>query len=149
MNFNRLARASVGYSQADIAGAVSTVYTEHIAKEIKKEEERALKENRKMYDANQLKKKGLLSPVNLGEMLNYILRNKGSLEAWYIQARQELIGRYSTQVIDGKSHKTWNSGSMEPDEIKQYKQLIKDIQRYINFSSMRISGIIKAILLPF
>jgi SpoVK/Ycf46/Vps4 family AAA+-type ATPase len=149
INFNRLARASVGYSQADIAGCVNTVYIEHIAKEIKTEESRAKKEGRKMYKATQLQKKQMIKSVCMGEMLNYMFHNKGSLEAWYIQARQELIGKYSTQIIDGKRHKTWSSGNMEPDEVAQYKNLIKDIKKYVKFKSMRTSGLLKAFLIPF
>ena len=82
-------------------------------------------------------------------MFFILFHNAGSLEPWYLQARQELIGKYSTQVIDGKKHQTWSSGKIEPTEMLHYKQLMKDIQKYANFRSIRTRGILKALLLPF
>jgi len=131
INLRRLGHASIGYSYSDIEKTVRKVYTEHIAKEIEK--------------PNQ-KNDG----VSTGELLHYTFRNKGGLEDWFLQARQEIVGKYNIQIVDGKKHQIWQSGRVELSELGQYKELIKDIQTYTSTSFGRKKQLNKIrALMPF
>lgn len=122
LNYGRLARATIGYSQADIEkicddATMSPILKEHQAQARNKAQEEA------GHFANPIKEHKL-STTNI---LMAIRNTPDTLDNWYIATRKEIIGRFDVEVVDRKVHQKWKSGDLEPDEKAQYRPMIKDI----------------------
>ena len=78
INMARLARATDGFTQADIRKICNDAAEIPILEKFEK---------------------GIDKPIRMADLLKTIRNAKPSLNAWYMQARKELIGRYDTQMV--------------------------------------------------
>lgn len=108
INYGRLARATDGYSQADIKAIAN--------------EAAELAMMHKFSSGKDVE-------ISMGKLLLAIRNYTSSSANWFFDAKKELIGSYQTQIIDKKKHQTWKSAKLEPEEMVRYKELIKDINR--------------------
>ncbi len=112
LNYNRLARATAGYSPADIEyrivdkAAMRPLLHEHVHK----------KERR----------------LTMGDMIA-ILKDKdvsgSSLDEWYQMCKKEVISSIETQIVDGKKQEIEKEGKLDPEEKLIYKKMIGDVKR--------------------
>ncbi len=116
INYNRLGRATEGYTQADIKMICNN------AAKIPALEKYLNKSDR---------------PVEMKDLLKTISNTKPSLEPWLLDARRELVGSYATEVVDGKFHQSWKSARLEPQEMVDYKEMIDDVMKNTDTSAIR------------
>lgn len=106
IDYNRLARATINYSQADIKKICRDAFDAPIA-------EKHLN--------------GTDRPMAMGDLLSAIRESPNTVEQWYMNARKELIGSFDFEQVDSKWHRKWKSAKLEPQEMNEYKELIKDV----------------------
>lgn len=114
MDYGRLARASIGFSQADIKGACNNAA------------ELAYLEK---YET------GKDVPISMGKMLIALKNYENSMDNWFMDAKKELLGTRQTSIVDGKKHVTLKSAKLDPLERIRYKSLIQDINKYAKSES--------------
>ncbi|MEM4097723.1 MAG: AAA family ATPase [Candidatus Micrarchaeaceae archaeon] len=119
INFGRLARATMGYSPADI---------EHIC------DKAAMKPLLHEYNYKKERK------LNMHDFMS-ILKDKesqgSSLDEWYAMVKKEVISKTEEQIVDGKKQQIVKEGKLDAQEKVLYKALISDIKK--NTSPFRIA----------
>lgn len=108
IRWGRLARATEGYSAADI-------------KQIVREAA--------MIPWMEEYKTGRGRPIETKDFLTVIKKRKSTLPPWYELVKKEIVGKKETQYIDGKPHVTEKPSKLSPEEREMYKDLIKEIER--------------------
>jgi len=114
LDFNRLSRATMGYSPADIERVADKAamlpllheYEHHISRE-----------------------------YTMKDVLS-ILKDKdysgSSLDEWYAMVKKDVITKTETQTIDGKKQVIVKEGKLDPQEKILYKAMVNDIKRNTN-----------------
>ncbi len=119
MNWGRLARATAGFSSADIERITDKAIM------------RPLLHEHETHNARKL---------SMGDMMA-VLKDKdiggSSLDEWYQMVKKEVISKTETQIVDGKKQEIVKEGKLDAEEKILYKKMIKDINR--NTSSFRVS----------
>ena len=108
INLKRVARATIGFSHADIEKLV---------------EDTGMRQSRADVALNKEQ------PITTKALLSQAKGMDNSLDAWFIDAKRELMGRKKTETINGKKMVTQEAGALEPQERKMYRPLIKDIEK--------------------
>lgn len=108
LHWGRLARATIDYSQADID---------------------TICDDAARSAALRDKADGNMYILTMKDMLSHISEKKNSLAEWYIQTSKEIIGHKETSKINGKKQVTEVKGSLEPEELELYSDLIRDIRK--------------------
>ncbi len=111
LSFGRLARATMGYSPADI---------EHIC------DRAAMKPLLHEYT---YKKERLLTMHDFLSILKDKESSGSSLDEWYAMVKKEIISKTEEQIIDGKKQQIVKEGKLDAQEKVLYKAMIKDIKR--------------------
>ncbi|MGC8478964.1 MAG: AAA family ATPase [Candidatus Micrarchaeia archaeon] len=118
LNYGRLARATMGYTPADIERICDKAAMRPLLHEHKYNKERRL---------------------NMSDMLA-ILKDKdmsgSTLDEWYSMVKKDVISVTETQVVDGKKQQIVKEGKLDPQEKILYRSMIKDIKK--NTSGTRI-----------
>jgi SpoVK/Ycf46/Vps4 family AAA+-type ATPase len=118
LNLGRLARATMGWSPADISRVADRAKMLPLLHEYSAKTERLL---------------------TTEDVLN-VLRDKdyagSSLDEWFEMVKKDVISKTETQIVDGKKQEIVKEGKLDPQEKIIYKALIKDIKR--NTSSITI-----------
>ncbi len=108
VNFGRLARATMGFSQADI---------EEIC------------DKAALIPAAEEDRTGKRRKIKMRDFIKMIKTHGNTLDEWYSMVRKSIISKTETQIIDGKKQTTVKEGKLSPDEKQKYKALIKDVKR--------------------
>jgi AAA+ superfamily predicted ATPase len=119
IGFGRLARATAGYSPADIERIVDKAAMKPLLHEHKYSKER------------KLKMKDIMS----------ILKDKdtagSSLDEWYLMVKKDVISKTETNIVDGKKQEIIKEGKLDAQEKIIYKKMINDIKK--NTSGYRVA----------
>jgi len=108
INFGRLARAAMGFSQADIADICDKTALIPAAEE----------------DRTGKKRK-----IMMKDFLGMIKHHGGTLDEWYAMVRKDIVNKTETQIVDGKKQEIVKEGKLSPEEKSRYKPLVKDVKR--------------------
>jgi SpoVK/Ycf46/Vps4 family AAA+-type ATPase len=108
INFGRLARATMGFSQADIA---------------------EICDKAALIPAVEEDRTGKKRPVKMSDFIRMIRLHGSTLDEWYGMVRKEIIHKTETQVVDGKKTVTEKEGKLTPEEKVRYKSLVKDVKK--------------------
>jgi SpoVK/Ycf46/Vps4 family AAA+-type ATPase len=111
MDYGRLARATIGFSQADIDEICDK------AALIPAVEEDQTGRKRKVY---------------MRDFLHMIASHGNTLDEWYSMVKKDIISKTETQIVDGKKQTIVKEGKLSPDEKAKYKALIKDVKQNAN-----------------
>ncbi len=118
LNYGRLARATTGYSPADIESLCDRAAMRPLLHEYEKRHARRL---------------------TMDDMLT-VLRDKdmggSTLDEWYQMVKKEVISKTETQIVDGKKQQIVKEGKLDPQEKVLYKAMVRDIKK--NTSSFNI-----------
>ncbi len=114
LSWDRLARATIGYSPADIQRICDKAIMRPLLHE---------------HDTHQSRK------LNMGDMLA-VLRDKeqssSSLDEWYNMVKKEVISKTETQIVDGKKQEIIKEGKLDAEEKVIYKAMVGDIKKNTN-----------------
>ncbi len=108
INFGRLARATMGFSQADIA---------------------AICDKAALIPAVEEDKTGRKRPVKMKDFLRMIKLHGSTLDEWYAMVRKDIVSKTETQIVDGKKTEIVKEGKLTPEEKVKYKPLVKDVKK--------------------
>ncbi|VVB77050.1 VCP-like ATPase [uncultured archaeon] len=108
LNLGRLARATMGYSQADI-----TEICDKTALKVAAEEDRT----------------GVKRPIKMGDFRAIIKKTPTTLDEWYSMVKKDIISKTETQVVDGKKQEIVKEGKLSAEEKARYKDLIGDVKK--------------------
>ena len=111
MNFGRLARATMGYSQADIFEICDKA-----ALRVAAEEDRTGKRRK----------------IRMSDFLAIIRKKSSTLDEWYAMVKKEIISKTETQIVEGKKQEIVKEGKLTPEEKARYKDMIRDVKRNSN-----------------
>ena len=118
LSFGRLARATSGYSPADIERVADKAAMLPLLHEFTKHK---------------------IRKYTMGDVMS-ILKDKdysgSSLDEWYAMVKKDVISKTETQIVNGKKQETIKEGKLDPQEKILYKAMINDIKK--NTNSIRI-----------
>ncbi len=108
ISFGRLARATIGFSQADI---------EEIC------------DKAALIPAAEEDRTGRRRKIRMKDFLRMIKAHGNTLDEWYAMVKKGIISKTETQIVDGKKQTIVKEGKLTPEEKNRYKALIKDVKR--------------------
>ena len=108
INFGRLARATMGFSQADIA---------------------EISDKAALIPAAEEDRTGRRRKVEMKDFLRMIKKHGGTLDEWYAMVRKDIVQKRETQIVDGKKQEIVKEGKLSPEEKVKYKPLVKDVKK--------------------
>ncbi len=108
ISFSRLARATMGFSQADI---------EEIC------------DKAALIPAAEEDRSGRRRKIKMKDFIKMIKTHGNTLDEWYAMIKKEIINKTETQIVDGKKQTTVKEGKLSSEEKSKYKSLIKDVKR--------------------
>ena len=111
IGFGRLARATMGFSQADI---------EEIC------------DKAALIPAAEEDKTGRRRKITMADFVRMVKTHGNSLDEWYALMKKEVIQKTETQIVDGKKQTIVKEGKLTPEEKQRYKPMIKDVKRNNN-----------------
>ncbi len=115
INFGRLARATTGFSNADIM---------------------EISDKAALIPAAEEDRTGKRRKIKMSDFLRMIKVHGNTLDEWYAMIRKEIISKTETQIVDGKKQEIVKEGKLTAEEKARYKRMIKDVKK--NSSSWRI-----------
>lgn len=121
INFGRLSRATMGFSQADIA---------------------EICDKTALIPAAEEDKTGRRRKILMRDFLQMIKQHGGTLEAWYSMVKKDIVNKTETTIVDGKKQEIVKEGKLSPEEKNKYKALVKDVK---NNSNVVVKNIKQAI----
>jgi ATP-dependent 26S proteasome regulatory subunit/intein/homing endonuclease len=111
ISFGRLARATMGYSQADVAEIC-----DKSALRVAVEED----------------KTGVKRKIKLSDFMAIIKKKGTTLDEWYSMVKKDIISKTETQIVEGKKQEIVKEGKLSAEEKARYKDLIKDVKKNSN-----------------
>jgi transitional endoplasmic reticulum ATPase len=111
LNYGRLARATTGFSPADIERVCDKAAMIPLIHEFKSKTSRRLTMNDFML---VLKDKDMSS---------------SSLDEWYSMVKKDIISKTETNIVDGKKQEIVKEGKLDAQEKVTYKVMVKDIKK--------------------
>ncbi len=111
VGYGRLARATIGFSQADINDICDKA-----ALKVAVEEDRTSRKRQ----------------IHTGDFIAIMKKRSSSLDEWYGMMKKEVISKTETQIVDGKKTQVEKEGKLTPEEKQRYKPMIKDIKKNLN-----------------
>ena len=125
MNYGRLARATMGFSPADIERAADK------AKMLPLLHEHTTKKGRVMTMNDMMR---VLNDKDFGG---------SSLDEWYSMVKKDVISKTETNMVDGKKQEIVKEGKLDAQEKVIYKTMVKDIKKNTNTTSIRIKKLFR------
>ena len=122
VSFSRLARATMGFSQADI---------EEIC------------DKAALIPAAEEDRTGRRRKIKMNDFLKMIKSHGNTLDEWYSMVRKSIISKTETQIIDGKKQTTVKEGKLSPEEKQKYKALINDVKRNSNSFYVSVKKVVR------
>ncbi len=123
INFGRLARATMGFSQADIA---------------------EISDKSALIPAAEEDRTGKRRKIVMKDFLKMIKTHGNTLDEWYAMVRKDIISKTETQIVDGKKQVIVKEEKLSPEEKSRYKPMIKDVKRNANPAYKVIKKIVRA-----
>ncbi len=120
INYGRLARATMGYSPADIESICDKATMKPLLHEYTKQRGR----NLTLTD--------VLSIIKDKEM------SGSSLDEWYEMVKKDVITKTETQTVDGKKQEIIKEGKLDAQEKVAYKAMVNDIKKNTRTRNIRI-----------
>ncbi len=114
LDFDRLARATMGFSGADIAALCDKAIMTPLLHEFESKKERKL------------------STKDLLDILKDKDTGGSSLDEWYFMVKKEVISTTETQIVNGKKQVTVKEGKLSAEEKVLYKTMVNDIKKNTN-----------------
>ncbi|MDE1873541.1 MAG: AAA family ATPase [Candidatus Micrarchaeota archaeon] len=111
VGFGRLARATWGFSMADVFAICDKA-----ALKVAAEEDRT----------------GKKRMIGIGDFIAIIKSQGSSLDEWYGMVKKDVISKTETQIVEGKKQEIVKEGRLSPEEKVRYKPMIKDIKKNLN-----------------
>ncbi len=111
INFGRLARATIGFSQADIE---------------------EISDKAALIPAAEEDRTGKSRKILMRDFLRMIKTHGNTLDEWYAMIKKQIISKTETQIVDGKKQTIVKEGKLSAEEKSKYKALIKDVKRNSN-----------------
>jgi SpoVK/Ycf46/Vps4 family AAA+-type ATPase len=111
INFGRLARATSGFSNADLA---------------------EISDKAALIPAAEEDRTGKKRPITMNDFMKMIKTHGNTLDEWYTMISKEIISKKDVQIVDGKRTEVVKEGKLSPEEKSRYKPLIKDVKRNNN-----------------
>ncbi|MEM3791415.1 MAG: AAA family ATPase [Candidatus Micrarchaeaceae archaeon] len=108
ISFGRLARATMGFSRADI---------EEIC------------DKASLLPAIEEDRTGRRRKISMRDFLKVIKAHGNTLDEWYAMVRKEIISRRKVQIVDGKKTEIEEEGKLSAEEKQRYKEMIKDVKK--------------------
>ncbi|MDE1855839.1 MAG: AAA family ATPase [Candidatus Micrarchaeota archaeon] len=108
INFGRLARATIGFSQADVA---------------------EICDKAALLPAAEEDRTGRRRRVLMRDFLRMVKEHGSTLDDWYGMVRKDIVNKTETQIVDGKKQTIVKEGKLTPEEKTRYKALVKDVKR--------------------
>lgn len=124
--YGRLARATMGFSQADIMDVCDKG-----ALKVAVEEDRT----------------GKKRTIKTGDFMAILKNKASSLDEWYGMMKKEVISKTETQIVEGKKTEIEKEGKLSPEEKARYKPMIKDIKKNLNPFNMFVKKFMRAFAL--
>jgi AAA+ superfamily predicted ATPase/intein/homing endonuclease len=122
ISFDRLARASTGFSQADIASICDKA---------------ALKV------AAEVDRTGKKRKIGMKDFIAIIKAQGSSLDEWYGMVKKEVISKTETQIVKGEKTEIVKEGKLSTEEKQRYKPMVKDIKWNLNPGVKLVKKIIR------
>ncbi len=119
LHYGRLARATTGYSPADIERVADKAAMLPLLHE---------------FEHNSSRDYTMKDVMSILKDKDY---SGSSLDEWYSMVKKDVISKTETQMIDGKKQEIVKEGKLDPQEKVLYKAMINDIKK--NTNSIRIS----------
>jgi AAA+ superfamily predicted ATPase len=119
INYGRLARATTGYTPADIERICDKAAMRPLLHEYKFNKEA------------KLTMKDMLAVLKDKDM------SGSTLDEWYSMVKKDVISSTETQIVDGKKQEIVKEGKLDAQEKVLYKSMVKDIKR--NTTGWRIA----------
>ncbi len=118
LGYGRLARATAGYSPADVERLCDKAIMRPLLHE---------------HETKQSRK------LTMGDMMA-VLKDKdvnaSSLDEWYNMVKKDVISKTEVQIVDGKRQEIIKEGKLDSEEKVLYKAMVKDIKK--NTSGFRM-----------
>lgn len=111
IDFDRLARATIGFSQADID---------------------EICDKAALIPAVEEDRTGRKRKIKMGDFIKMIKTHGNTLDEWYAMVKKDIISKTETQIVDGKKQTIVKEGKLSPEEKQKYKALIKDVKKNSN-----------------
>lgn len=111
VNFGRLARASAGFSQADIA---------------------EISDKAALIPAAEEDRTGRKRVIKMNDFLRMIKAHGNTLDEWYAMIKKEIISKTEVQIVDGKRTEIVKEGKLTAEEKSRYKSMVKDVKKNTN-----------------
>jgi SpoVK/Ycf46/Vps4 family AAA+-type ATPase len=123
INYGRLARATMGFSQADID---------------------EICDKAALIPAVEEDRTGTKRKITMKDFLKMIKSHGNTLDEWYGMVKKDIISKTETQIVDGKKQTIVKEGTLSPEEKQKYKALIKDVKKNSNPFYTYIKKIVRA-----
>ncbi len=111
VNFGRLARATAGFSQADIS---------------------EISDKAALIPAAEEDRTGKRRPIKMSDFIRMIKMHGNTLDEWYAMVKKEIISKTEVQIVDGKRTEIVKEGKLTAEEKSRYKAMVKDVKRNSN-----------------
>lgn len=111
ISFGRLARATMGYSGADVSEVCDKT-----ALRVAAEEDRTGKKRK----------------IAMSDFVAIIKKKSTALDEWYGMIKKDIISKTETQIVDGKKQEIVKEGKLSAEEKAKYKSLVKDVKKNSN-----------------
>ncbi|MEM3554859.1 MAG: ATP-binding protein, partial [Candidatus Micrarchaeaceae archaeon] len=111
INFGRLARATMGFSTADIA---------------------EICDKAALIPAAEEDRTGRRRRIKMKDFLKMIKVHGNTLDEWYAMVKKEIISKTEVQIVDGKRTEIVKEGKLTAEEKMRYKPMIKDVKKNIS-----------------
>jgi SpoVK/Ycf46/Vps4 family AAA+-type ATPase len=125
ISFGRLARATSGFSPADIERIADRAKMLPLLHEYEMKNERVL---------------------TTGDMIT-VLKDKdfsaSSLDEWFSMVKKDIISKTETQIVDGKKQEIIKEGKLDAQEKVIYKALVRDIKKNTGATRILIKKIMR------
>lgn len=108
IDWDRLARATVGYSQADL---------------------KAICDDAAAIPWLEALKTGRQRPITMGDFIQAIRKKRSSLPPWYESAKKEVGKQEEIEYVDGKEYKRIKEPKMPPGEREYFRELVELIEK--------------------
>ncbi|MCL4364792.1 MAG: AAA family ATPase [Candidatus Marsarchaeota archaeon] len=123
VNFDRLARSTMGFSSADI---------EEIC------------DKAALIPAVEEDRTGKRRKITMNDFLKMIKTHGNTLDEWYGMVKKDIISKTETQIVDGKKQVIVKEGKLGPEEKQKYKALVKDVKRNSNAFYIFIKKLVRS-----
>ncbi len=108
LSFGRLARATIGFSNADLD---------------------AIADKAALIPAVEEDRTGRKRKIGMKDFLSIIKKQGNALDEWYGMVAKDIVSKKEVQVVDGKRTEIVKEGKLTPEEKVRYSALVKDVKR--------------------